>query len=111
MRKFITFSFLSIEVSFLFKRLSKVEDYRLLMAVARLNNNSDFLDLRKYLLGVPAGMVEKLRDRVEDDELHRDQGALQLLADLENLFENAHSWAEGLYNLELKKRKVVDRQA
>jgi len=93
----------------MFKRLPKVQDYRLLRSVSRLNNNSDFLELRQHLKMAPLSMVERLRDRIEDSELHRDQGALQLLADLENMFANANDWAEKLYNLGLK-RKVEDRR-
>lgn len=87
----------------MFKRLPKIEDQRLLMAIARLNNNSDFRMFREYLQEVPTRISNKLKASKDDHEIHWDQGAMQVIDDLEETFDNAHEWAKAIHSMNLKK--------
>lgn len=73
------------------------------MAIARLNNNSDFRLLREYLEGSPLAIAKRMKDIKDNHDIHWDQGAMQTINDLEEIFNNAHKWAQDSYNLSLKK--------
>jgi hypothetical protein len=87
----------------MFNRLPKIEDQVLLMAIARLNNNTDFRMFRAYLDNAPALIAARMKSSKDDHELHWDQGAIQTIDDLEETFSNAYQWAQDIYNLGLKK--------
>lgn len=86
------------------KRLPKIEDTKLMTRIARLQSNTDFIDFKKWLLFDFSGhLVVQVRDGVDDRELHKIQGILQILSDLEELFGSSEQWSLDMQQLAIKK--------
>jgi hypothetical protein len=86
-----------------FGTLPKIEDVRLAMSIARLQNSTDFRELRKWLI---TEVKEHLNDKVYSEYRNNELeiGAIRFILDLEQTFLTAHELAANLRAFEAKKK-------
>ena len=69
-------------------------DPRRLIAIARLQSNTDFrAGFREYFIELRTELSLKSADMKDDVEYRQNQGRLQAVIDLLVLCENSHDWA------------------
>ena len=63
--------------------------------IARVQSHSDFRSIREWMKGpLDSHLGQKIRVTRDNAEIHRIQGRMEMLSDLEELFTNAHDeWA------------------
>ena len=88
------------------KWLPPPQDRRVMLAIARIQSNTDFRVLKDHLYVCRKGLIENVKDKKDGVELRWLQGRLQVLDDLEDLFDNAHTWAADMESLELKQKHL-----
>ena len=83
-------------------RLHKIENYQDMAAMARLNDNPDFKRFMDALAKTDDNINRLWRARRTNEDLYRDQGAAELLEEIQRMFKSANDVARRLQALEAK---------